>query len=730
MPKMAKSIAFGIFLVILTSLCLPSSADDSAYVIKSEKLPTDLNFMPTLGNGHLGYTIFGDAIFMNGVYNGVGGNSRRARLPNWLNLSVASIQYEEWALSIIPDAYELRLKDGYFRWLFAYEANGLQLQLEQRSYPHRYYNRALIYELFVRCTGAFDPLLINLTQKAGSKSEAFDFASSSTDSNHTKRYKTLHGATRQREQPDLQPKSREIFVLFSDDWENEYTIEVPAGEQEFYYRFVITADENEEVAWQEMDEVLKHAPESLFKKHTEEWHKFWQDFNIEIEGNLEMSRIINAGAFYLANSLPSLRTNRPNNPYYGLSPTGLGRGELDADYEGHNFWDTEIWMLPAVAQFNADWADQLFHYRFAHLAGARFNANMTGYRGARFPWESAYTGTEVINPCCPEIAAQEIHISPDIVLSLQQHYPATHNTEWLCSIAWPIAKEVAEFLVSRVQDDGQKYHLKDVMGPDEDHANVTDNVYTNVVVKKALQFASFTRAICASANDLPDVWIDIVQRMHILYDENLDYHPQHLGYKRGETVKQADVILLGYPVQYAMSNTTRLNDLKNYETVTRESGPAMSWSMFAINFLDVNEMEKANLYFQRGYRDYVRPEFKVWSENKVGYEGSANFLTGIGGFLQAIINGYGGIRFHLDGQRSLMVIQKTHFLPTTMGYSINGIKFAKSKFSLAIHKNGTTLKCLEKGDLDIELSLNSQKYAIDADSSFDLDGNVAFLRTI
>lgn len=130
----------------------------------------------------------------------------------------------------------------------------------------------------------------------------------------------------------------------------------------------------------------------------------------------------------------------------------------------------------------------------------------------------------------------------------------------------------------------------------------------------------------------------------------------------------------------------------------------------------------------------------------MGYEGSANFLTGIGGFLQAIINGYGGIRFHLDGQRSLMVIQKTHFLPTTMGYSINGklvsccgcaaevgkflkiflhlgIKFAKSKFSLAIHKNGTTLKCLEKGDLDIELSLNSQKYAIDADSSCKLLDN-------
>lgn len=110
--------------------------------------------MPTLGNGHMGYTVFGDAIFMNGVYNGVAGNSRRARIPNWLNLSVATIQYEEWELAIIPDMFELQLQDGHFRWQFAYEANGLQLKLEQRTYPHRYYNRALIYELFVHCSGA------------------------------------------------------------------------------------------------------------------------------------------------------------------------------------------------------------------------------------------------------------------------------------------------------------------------------------------------------------------------------------------------------------------------------------------------------------------------------------------------------------------------------------------------------------------------------------------------
>ncbi|XP_067623931.1 protein-glucosylgalactosylhydroxylysine glucosidase [Eurosta solidaginis] len=728
--QMTPIVVLGIFLLILAS-ALYITAEDSVYKLKTEKLPTDLNFMPILGNGHLGYTVFGDAIYMNGIYNGEAGNSRRARIPNWLNLSVSRLQYEEWELNIIPDTYELNLKDGYFRWLFAYEANGLHVQLEQRTYPHRYYNRALIYELFVHYTGAFDPLLIHLSRKPGSKSDAFDFSPLGTNSS-TFGTKMLRGVTRQLEHPDFQSELRTIFVAFSDDWENELsrTFELPAGQEDFYYRYVMTADGNEKVARKEMEDVMTLTIENLLKKHTNEWHNFWLNFNIQIDGSIELSQTINAGIFYLANSLPSLHTKQPNDAYFGLSPTGLGRGQLDTDYEGHSFWDTEIWMLPTVTQLNTDWADQLFEYRFDHMSGARYNANKTGYRGARFPWESAYTGTDVTNPCCPEISTQEIHISPDIIFALQQHYAVTHSTEWLCRVAWPMGKEVADFLVSRVYDDGQKYHIKDVMGPDEDHANVTDNVYTNVVTKKALEFTSFVRPLCTENFDPPANWLDIAQRLHILYDESLDFHPQHFGYERGEIIKQADVILLGYPLQYQMDNSTRLNDLNIYEPVTRASGPAMSWSMFAINFLDVGEIEKANKYFQRGYKDYVRPEFKVWSENRMGFVGSANFLTGIGGFLQAIINGYGGIRFHLhDAGHSVMEVRKAHLI-ADYGFIINGIKFANSTFALKIHKNGTTLCCLKKGSLDIEFLVNAEVYKINDNFTINIVDNAAFIRTI
>lgn len=48
-----------------------------------------------------------------------------------------------------------------------------------------------------------------------------------------------------------------------------------------------------------------------------------------------------------------------------------------------------------------------------------------------------------------------------------------------------------------------------------------------------------------------------------------------------------------------------------YENVTRHSGPAMTWSMFSINYLDVGLTTKAADYFEKAYTNYVRPEFKV-----------------------------------------------------------------------------------------------------------------------
>lgn len=105
--------------------------------------------MPSLSNGYMGFTVFGDAIFVNGVYNGYKGNSRRARLPDWLNISASIFNVSNDTMDPIHTniSYVMNLSGGYFEWSKQQKEGGITIR--QRIYAHRFYNRALIYELSV-----------------------------------------------------------------------------------------------------------------------------------------------------------------------------------------------------------------------------------------------------------------------------------------------------------------------------------------------------------------------------------------------------------------------------------------------------------------------------------------------------------------------------------------------------------------------------------------------------
>lgn len=106
----------------------------------------------------------------------------------------------------------------------------------------------------------------------------------------------------------------------------------------------------------------------------------------------------------------------------------------------------------------------------------------------------------------------------------------------------------------------------------------------------------------------------------------------------------------------------------------------MTWSMFSINFLDVGLKAKADRYFIKSYSDYVHPKFKVWAETNLSRSDRAvNFLTGIGGFLQSLIYGYGGLRFtSINDNRATIVIQQTYLPPNTSAMTIHGNIFKQS----------------------------------------------------
>ena len=169
-------------------------------------------------------------------------------------------------------------------------------------------------------------------------------------------------------------------------------------------------------------------------------------------------------------------------------------------------------------------------------------------------------------------------------------------------------------------------------------------------------------------DDVPSEWIERAKALALPYDSERDYHPEFDGYAPPSTIKQADVVLLGFPLLYSMNASTRKNDLLIYENVTRQTGPAMTWAMHTIGFLELGETSEAADLFNRSFKPYMREPFKVWTEAMAPDFGAVNFITGMGGFLQQIVSGYGGLRLHPE-ELEFISPQK---LPNTNGLKLHG----------------------------------------------------------
>merc|ERR1712194_25695 len=92
------------------------------------------------------------------------------------------------------------------------------------------------------------------------------------------------------------------------------------------------------------------------------------------------------------------------------------------------------------------------------------------------------------------------------------------------------------------------------------------------------------------------------------------------------------------------------NDLDFYESVTDDNGPAMTWSMFAVNWFDRKDYQRSAAFFKRGFAN-MAPPFGVWTEYPATFEnqGAINFITGAGGFLQSLVFGTSGLRIKAEG---------------------------------------------------------------------------------
>ncbi len=362
------------------------------------------------------------------------------------------------------------------------------------------------------------------------------------------------------------------------------------------------------------------------QRHRKSWDDLWSTGDIEITGDKKLTRDIRFALYHLYSFARK-------NTSYSMSPMGLsGLG-----YNGHVFWDTELWMYPPLLMLQPDIARSLLEYRYERLEQAKQNAFSHGYDGAMFPWESDQDGQEA-TPIWALTGPFEHHITGDVAWACWKYYQVTRDKEWLASRGYPIMKEVADFWVSRTEDnvDGT-LSIRNVVGADEYAEGVDDNAFTNGVAKVALRYA------IEAANELgfapPAAWGETESKIRILTFEN-GVTQEYEGYA-GETIKQADVNLLSYPLDLIRDDEAIKRDINYYEPKYDVGGPAMGFAILSILNNWTGNQEKAMKYFKQGYQPNLVPPFGVISEMAGG--SNPYFATGAGGMLQNIIAGFGGI---------------------------------------------------------------------------------------
>jgi alpha,alpha-trehalose phosphorylase len=280
--------------------------------------------------------------------------------------------------------------------------------------------------------------------------------------------------------------------------------------------------------------------------------RYWGHSDIEIQGDDAAQQAIRWNLFQLAQA--TARTHEQ-----GVAAKAVTGG----GYDGHYFWDTEVYVLPMLAYTHPDATRKLLRFRYHMLDAARARAVELNQRGALYPWRTI-SGKEASAYYAAGTA--QYHINAAIAYAIECYLDATGDLDFL-------ANEGAEILVetARLYEDlgfyeangGERFHIHGVTGPDEYTTVVNDNFYTNVMARFTMRYAARTVAFLQKSN--PEAYEAVVRRtglgedeiagwhrasdaMYLPYDETLEIHPQDESFLDREPWDFAHTPLEKYPL--------------------------------------------------------------------------------------------------------------------------------------------------------------------------------------
>jgi alpha,alpha-trehalose phosphorylase len=424
-----------------------------------------------------------------------------------------------------------------------------------------------------------------------------------------------------------------------------------------------------------MDRVTAQGFQQLLAAQEQYMSDFWYRSDVRVRdiredrtkrSTVEIQQAIRFNLFHVLQA--SARAENAGVPAKGL--TGQA-------YEGHYFWDTEIYLLPFLTYTSPRIAKNLLTFRYKMLPQARARARQLGHRGAMFPWRTI-NGEEASAYYAAGTA--QYHINADIMYALRKYVQATGDERFLRDCGAEMLVETARLWLDLgfySDAKGGKFCINAVTGPDEYNTVVNNNAYTNLMARENLRYAAQTvESLRATQPDAyqalmdktaldpseAEAWIRAAENMYVPYDERLqiipqddsfldrepwdfrntpqDHYPLLLFYHplniyRKQVIKQADVVLAMFLLGDVFSPEAKKCNFDFYDPLTTGDS-SLSSCVEAIIAAQTGDMERAIRY---GMAALLMDLADVGGNVKHGCH-----IASMGGTWMMLAYGFGGMR--------------------------------------------------------------------------------------
>ncbi|HCU97362.1 MAG TPA: family 65 glycosyl hydrolase [Actinobacteria bacterium] len=416
-----------------------------------------------------------------------------------------------------------------------------------------------------------------------------------------------------------------------------------------------------------LDRTVRDGFQVLLTSQREHLDRFWDHADVRVQSRhnpVRHQQAIRWNLFQVAQA--SWRAEGSGIPAKGL--TGQA-------YEGHYFWDTEIYVLPFLSYTQPRIARNLLRFRHSMLGRARERARDLSQRGALFPWRTI-NGEEA--SASVQAGTAQYHINADIAYAIRRYVNVRGDVGILGEIGAEILVETARLWedLGFYGEDG-RFHIHGVTGPDEYTTVVNDNTYTNLMARLNLIFAAATvRRLreerpqdyialvhqVALRPDEAESWERAAAAMHVPFDEERGIHPQDgtfldreewdldstppekfplllhyhpLVIYRHQVLKQSDIVLAMFLLGNEFSHEQKRRNFEYYDRLTTGDS-SLSACVQSIIAAEIGMEHQALEYF-----DYA---LLMDLGNVAGNASDGVHIASAAGVWSSLVFGFGGVR--------------------------------------------------------------------------------------